>query len=170
MRMSNENLIKIFEYALNQEETGKAFFEHSLERMGIGAAISAFKRLIEEEERHILFISQILKDLKTGKEIKPAEIREMAIEPTDYFDERAKSEFLEQCVEGSMVPDVTVFNTAWLIEKDLSDFYANMAQQTEGKAKEALVMLSNWEKEHERFFREYRDKLSETYSKMPWGG
>jgi hypothetical protein len=31
-------------------------------------------------------------------------------------------------------------------------------------------MLSNWEKEHERFFREYRDKLSETYSKMPWGG
>jgi rubrerythrin len=168
--MSNENLIKIFEYALNQEETGKAFFEHSLERMGIGAAISAFKRLIEEEERHILFISQILKDLKTGKEIKPAEIREMALEPTNYFDERAKSEFLEQCVEGSMVPDVTVFNTAWLIEKDLSDFYANMAQQTEGKAKEALVMLSNWEKEHEKFFREYRDKLSETYSKMPWGG
>jgi rubrerythrin len=168
--MSNENLIKIFEYALNQEETGKAFFEHSLERMGIGAAISAFKRLIEEEERHILFISQILKDLKTGKEIKPAEIREMALEPTNYFDERAKSEFLEQCVEGSMVPDVTVFNTAWLIEKDLSDFYANMAQQTEGKAKEALVMLSNWEKEHERFFKEYRDKLSETYSKMPWGG
>ncbi len=168
--MNNENLIKIFEYALNQEETGKAFFEHSLERMAIGAAISAFKRLIGEEERHILFISQILKDLKTGKAIKPAEIKEMALEPTNYFDERAKSEFLQQCVEGSMVPDVTVFNTAWLIEKDLSDFYANMAQQTQGKAKEALVMLSNWEKEHERFFREYRDKLSETYSKMPWGG
>ncbi len=168
--MNNENLIKIFEYALNQEETGKAFFEHSLERMAFGAAISAFKRLIGEEERHILFISQILKDLKTGKAIKPAEIKEMALEPTNYFDERAKSEFLQQCVEGSMVPDVTVFNTAWLIEKDLSDFYANMAQQTEGKAKEALVMLSNWEKEHERFFREYRDKLSETYSKMPWGG
>ena len=35
----NENLIKIFEYALNQEETGKAFFEHPLERMGMGAAI-----------------------------------------------------------------------------------------------------------------------------------
>jgi len=25
-------------------------------------------------------------------------------------------------------------------------------------------------KEHERFFREYRDKLSEVYSQMPWGG
>jgi rubrerythrin len=45
-----------------------------------------------------------------------------------------------------------------------------MAKNTEGKAKEAFTMLSNWEKEHEKFFREYRDKLSEIYSTMPWGG
>ena len=166
----NENLIRIFEYALNQEETGKSFFEHSLSRMGIGAAITAFKRLIEEEQRHILFISQILKDLKTGDEINPGEMKEVILEPADYFDAREKSEFLEQCIEGSMIPDVTVFNTAWLIEKDLSEFYADMADNTEGKAREALKMLSSWEKEHEKFFREYRDKLSETYSKMPWGG
>ena len=167
---TSENLIKIFEYALNQEKTGKAFFEHSLERMGVGAAISAFNRLIEEEERHIVFISQILKDLKSGKEINPSRIQESFIEPTDYFDARAKSEFLQQCIEGSMIPDVTVFNTAWLIEKDLSEFYEAMAGNTEGTAKEALTMLANWEKEHEKFFREYRDKLSETYSRMPWGG
>jgi rubrerythrin len=69
-----------------------------------------------------------------------------------------------------MVPDVTVFNTAWLIEKDLSEYYEKMAAQTEGEAKNALGMLSNWEKGHEKFFREYRDKLSEVYSRMPWGG
>ncbi|NVM24979.1 MAG: hypothetical protein HWN70_03535 [Desulfobacterales bacterium] len=166
----NENLIKIFEYALNQEETGKAFFEHSLQRMGMGAAMSAFKRLIEEEQRHIEFINQILKDLKEGEEINPSKIKEVVLEPTNYFDARAKSEFLQQCIEGSMVPDVTVFNTAWLIERDLSEFYANMAKNTEGKAKEAFTMLSEWEKVHEEFFREYRDKLSETYAKMPWGG
>jgi rubrerythrin len=166
----NEHLIRIFEYALNQEETGKTFFEHSLQRMGMGAAISAFKRLIEEEQRHIEFINQILKDLKEGEEINPLEIKEMVLDPTNYFDERAKSEFLQQCIEGSMVPDVTVFNTAWLIERDLSNFYANMATNTEGKAKEAFTMLSEWEKVHEEFFREFRDKLSETYAKMPWGG
>ena len=166
----NESLIKIFEYALSQEETGKAFFEHSLQRMGMGAAISAFKRLIEEERRHIEFIKQILKDLKEGDEIKPSKIKEIVLEPTNYFDARAKSEFLQRCIEGSMVPDVTVFNTAWLIERDLSEFYANMAKNTEGKAKEAFTMLSGWEKVHEEFFREYRDRLSETYAKMPWGG
>ena len=69
-----------------------------------------------------------------------------------------------------MVPEVTIFNTAWLIEKDLSEFYEKMAKQTEGKAREAFTFLSLWEREHEKFFREYRDQFSEMYSKIPWGG
>ena len=167
---ANENLIKIFEYALQQEETGKAFFQNSLQRMGMGAAISAFKRLIQEEEGHILFIKNILGGLKKGSAIELPLGKESVLEPSNYFNERAKSEFLQQGLEGSMVPEVTIFNTAWLIEKDLSEFYEKMSKQTEGKSKEALQMLSAWEKQHEKFFREFRDKFSETYSKMPWGG
>jgi rubrerythrin len=167
---ANENLIKIFEYALQQEETGKAFFQNSLQRMGMGAAIIAFKRLIQEEEGHILFIKNILEGLKKGSAIELPLGKESVLEPSNYFKERAKSEFLQQCLEGSMVPEVTIFNTAWLIEKDLSEFYEKMSKQTEGKSKEALQMLSAWEKQHEKFFREFRDKFSETYSKMPWGG
>jgi rubrerythrin len=166
----NLKLIKVFEYALNQEKTGMSFFSHSLERMGIGAAVSAFKRLIAEEGNHIDFITRILNDLKKGGQVAVEDARETISPHGSFFDQRAKAEFLEQCLEGSMVPDVTVFNTAWLIEKDLSEFYENMAGQTEGKASQALKMLSNWEREHERFFREYRDKLSETYAQMPWGG
>jgi rubrerythrin len=165
----NSKLIKIFEYALNQEETGRDFFQASMKRMGIGAAVTAFKHLIEDEKKHIEFINRILIDLRDGSEIGLVN-NDMVLEIEDFFDARAKSEFLEQCIEGSMVPDVTVFNTAWLIEKDLSEFYEKMANQTEGKAKEALMMLSLWEKAHERFFRDYRDKLSEVYAEMPWGG
>jgi len=167
---SNENLIKIFEYALEQEETGKAFFQNSLQRMGMGAAISAFKKLIDEEEHHILFIKNILGGLRQGNPIEPLIEKIVVLENTNYFDNRAKSEFLQQCLEGSMVPEVTIFNTAWLIEKDLSEFYEKMSKQTEGKSKEALQMLSDWEKGHEKFLREFRDKISEIYSKMPWGG
>lgn len=166
----NENLIKIFEYALNQEETGKSFFQTSLQRMGMGAAVGAFKQLIREEENHILFIRKILNQLEQGGSIELPSQKEIELRPTNYFNERARSEFLQQCIEGSMVPDITIFNTAWLIEKDLSEFYEKMANQMKGKAREALLMLSSWEKEHERFFREYRDKLTEIYSKMPWGG
>jgi rubrerythrin len=167
---AKDNVIKIFEYALNQEKTGLSFFEQSLQRMGVGAAVSAFERLIREEKGHIAFITKILDDLKAGDDIRIEEAKDLPIEPTDYFDSRAHSEFLEQCVQGSMIPDVTVFNTAWLIEKDLSEFYSKMAEQVEGHAKSALNMLAAWEKEHERFFREFRDKLSAVYAEMPWGG
>ncbi|MGC8605246.1 MAG: ferritin family protein [Desulfomonilaceae bacterium] len=169
--MANDSkLEKIFEYALNQEKTGMNFFQDSIERMGVGAAVTALKRLVEEEKKHISFIQSIINDLKLGKEINLSIAEDPDLTPTNYFDERARTEFLEQCVQGSMVPDVTIFNTAWLIEKDLSEFYASMAQKTEGAASKALKMLSSWEKEHERFFKEYRDKLSEVYAQMPWGG
>jgi rubrerythrin len=170
MMTDNQRLIKIFEYALNQEETGMNFFEVSLQRMGIGAAAGAFERLIEEEKHHIIFISAILEELAEEREIDLSNMKDTKLEPANYFDDRAKSEFLEKCVHESMVPDVTVFNTAWLIEKDLSEYYDKMSDKTEGKASEALKMLARWEKEHERFFREFRDKLTETYSNMPWGG
>jgi len=48
---NNQNLIKIFEYALNQEKTGMSFFETSVERLGVGAAVTAFKQIVEEEKR-----------------------------------------------------------------------------------------------------------------------
>ncbi len=168
--VSNQNLIKIFEYALNQEKTGMSFFETSLGRLGVGAAVTAFKRIIEEEKRHILFIDAILKNLRSGETLDIEGLKDVALEPTNYFDNRNKSEFLERCVYESMIPDVTVFNTAWLIEKDLSEFYGNMAKNASGPSVDALKMLASWEKAHEKFFKEYRDKLTETYAKMPWGG
>jgi rubrerythrin len=166
----SQNLIKVFEYALNQEKTGLSFFETSLQRMGIGAAVTAFKQIIEEEKSHVRFINAILNDLKNKEEVDFSRLEGLALAPTNYFDDRSRSEFLERCVYESMIPDVTVFNTAWLIEKDLSEFYQGMAEKVQGPPAEALRMLASWEKAHEKFFREYRDKLTETYSKMPWGG
>jgi len=166
----NSDLISIFEFALNQEYTGKSFFEASIGRMGYGAAVSAFQRLIEEENKHIDFISRILTNLYNEQEMDIPEAFTLESEVENYFDNRARSEFLQKGITESMVPDVTVFNTAWLIEKDLSDFYGKMAGRTEGEAKKSLEMLADWESAHERFFREYRDALTEAYSKMPWGG
>jgi len=55
-----QDLIKIFEYALNQEKTGMSFFEMSLQRMGVGAAITAFREIVEEEKSHVRFVEAIL--------------------------------------------------------------------------------------------------------------
>jgi rubrerythrin len=82
---ANENLIRIFEYALQQEETGKSFFRNSLQRMGMGAAISAFKQLIQEEEYHILFIKKILEGLKLGNPIELSFEKGVILAPTHYL-------------------------------------------------------------------------------------
>ncbi len=165
-----ERLLKIFQYALNQEQTGRDFFQQSLQRLGYGAAVTAFKKLIEEEDKHIEFLQNLINNLKAGKPLSLAEVAEVTLPPVDYFDARAKSEFLQQCVENSMIPDVTIFNLAWLIEKDLSEFYRQMAEKTEREAKLALTMLADWEAGHEKFFRQFRDALSDAYSRMPWRG
>lgn len=167
----NEQLIKIFQYALNQEKTGLSFFQTSLERLETGAAVAAFKQLIEEEKKHVVFISNIIKDLEEDGDLNTSSLESIIIEPTYFFDDRAKSEFLDQCVQSSMIPDVTIFNTALLIERDLSQFYAQMAETVEAeKAQEAFKMLFDWEKDHEEFFQDIRDELFREYDAMPWGG
>ena len=165
-----DNLMEIFEYALSQEKTGLSFFLASRDRLGHGAALDALDKLIREEEKHIEFITRILEDLREDRPIDTARVESLVIQPSDFFEERSRSEFLAQSLEASMIPDVTVFNVAWLIEKDLSEFYARAAEQAGGAAGDALRMLSRWEKNHERFFKAYRDRLTKMYAGMPWGG
>src|SRR5271169_854846 len=151
----NQNLIKIFEFALNQEETGRFFFQTSQQRIGPGQASSVFTQLINEEDHHIIFIKNILDGLKKGSPEQLEITKDVKLPPTNFFDERAKSD-MQQMIYESYMPDITVFSVAWLIEKDLSEFYEKMSNQTEGKVKEALLMLAGWERRHELFFRECR--------------
>ena len=83
--MTNQNLIKLFEYALHQEETGKSFFQASLNRMGWGAALSAFTQLIKEEEHHIDFINKILDGLKKGNSAELQTVKDYAVETIQLF-------------------------------------------------------------------------------------
>jgi rubrerythrin len=162
----NKNLIRIFEYALNQEKAGQGFFENSLKNMGTGAAKNAFKRLAQEEEKHIEIISRILKGLKDGAELEFSHVEDVKLEKGDFFDKKARKAFLRACEKGSNLPDLCAFNVAWLMEKDISDYYSRMAEQARGEAKKAFLMLAQWEEGHATFFKEFKDKLNEIYSKV----
>ena len=160
----NKQLIKIFEYALTQEKNGMNFFQNALKQLEISATKNVFKRIIEEEEKHVEYIERILKGLKQGPTLEASDFKVKSLKKTQFFDKKTRTEFIKQFKEGSQLPDVAIFNTAWLLEKDISEFYANMASQTEGEAKKALGMLAQWERGHEEFFREYRDRLLKVYS------
>ncbi len=159
---------KIYEYALAREHEGKRFFESNAERMSHAAAVGAFKQLAAEEQKHIEFISLQLDFLKRGASSDASAGVEM--ERAGFFARRASLASIDQTVSEAMVPDLPVLRMAYLIERDFAEFYEMAAQKSEGEAQRVLAMLANWERGHERYFKEWHDKIFNEYANMPWGG
>jgi hypothetical protein len=162
------NIRKIYEYALQREHEGKRFFEQNAERLSHAAAVGAFKELAIEEGKHIEFIQAQIDALDSGEESDP-EIG-TKLERDGFFTQRAESEMLQQTVSEAMVPDLPVLRMAYLIERDFAEFYEMVAGKSEGSTKEVLEMLADWERGHEKLFKQLHDCAFEAYAQMPWGG
>ena len=159
------DITKILEYALEREYEGKRFFTENAERLHHAAAVSAFKAIAEEEQRHIEFISAQLAALDAGVTAQTLELPKAG-----FFADRAESESITDTVNESMVADLPVMRMAYLIERDFAEFYHMAATKSEGEAKKILEMLAKWESGHERLFKKMHDDLFEKYAEMPWGG
>jgi len=165
------NIRKVFEYALQREYEGKAFFENNAERLSNAAATEAFKAIAAEEARHIEFIQAQIDALDAkGSGAKSPGASAADLGESGFFADRADKEMIEQTVSEAMVADLPVLRMAYLIERDFSEFYHQAASKTEGEAKRILEFLANWEEGHERLFKAMHDKAFENYAQMPWGG
>jgi rubrerythrin len=161
------NVRKIYEYALSRERQGKEFFESNAAKMSHAAAVSIFRRLAQEEDRHIHFIQGMIDALEAGTTAPGAAD---ALAHDDAFSQRAGLESLDQTVIESMIPDVAILRTAYLIERDFAEFYEQAAEKTEGEDRKALSLLARWERGHERLFKNLHDQVFQEYAEMPWGG
>jgi rubrerythrin len=162
------DVIKIYQYALQREYEGKRFFVENAGRLSHGAATGAFKNLAIEEQKHIDFINSLITALELGSSMVSTMEAEMA--NAGFFSQRAQSESMDQTVAEAMVPDLPILRMAYLIEKDFAEFYEMAAAQVDGEARQALSMLANWERGHERLFKIMHDKAFALYADMPWGG
>lgn len=159
------NLQKIFEYALQREKEGYQFFKGNADKATHGAAAQVFQKLADEELKHIEYIKNLMQ-AEGDENVKS----EAMLEIEGWFEDKAKDELLDQSLIESMIPDVAVLRTAYLIESDLSEFYENAASKSSGRAQKAFEQLAKWERGHEAFFKELHDKVFEEYTQMPWGG
>ncbi len=163
------DILKIYEYALQREREGREFFQSHADRPGHAAAKGVFQQLAEEEEKHIIFIQGLIAALETrGAEgLKVGEDMDQA----GFFSQRAEAEMMDQTLIEAMVPDLPALRTAYLIERDLAEFYETSSQGVEDEmAKKSLQMLARWERQHEKLFKGMHDKAFEEYASMPWGG
>ncbi len=159
------DLQQIYAYALQREKEGYRFFKENADKAHHAAAASIFKRLADEELKHISYIKSLMTDNqdKAGKS-------EAVLDADDWFEKRAREELLDQALIESMIPDVAVLRTAYLIEHDLAEFYEQAAKNLTGRAREAFTKLAKWERGHESFFKELHDTVFQEYTEMPWGG
>lgn len=163
------DIAKIYEYALQREHEGKQFFEQNAARFSHAAVVEAFRRLAGEEAQHIRFIEHLLARLNAEGEREPD--AEPDLHGEGMFAERAANALLDQTIIESMVPDLSVLRTAYLIERDFAEFYERAARQADDEtARAALLSLAKWERGHERLFSRMHDKAFEEYAGMPWGG
>ena len=160
---------KIYEYALQREHEGKNFFAQNAARFGHAAVVGAFQQMADEEQKHIEFIQALIDGLDAGSADGMA--KGMQFDAEGFFSQRAEAEMLDQTVVESMVPDLSVLRMAYLIERDFAEFYEMAADRVEdASARDALVMLGQWERLHEDLFKKMHDKAFEEYAGMPWGG
>ena len=159
---------KIYEYALQREYEGKRFFEQNAERLSHAAAVGAFKNLAAEEQKHIEFIQSQIAALDKGE--APNVTMGLELNKAGFFSQRAQTEQIDQTVAEAMVPDLPVLRMAYLIERDLAEFYAMAAAKAQGEARQVLDLLATWEHGHEKLFKYLHDKAFEQYAEMPWGG
>jgi hypothetical protein len=114
---------KIYEYALQREYEGKRFFETNAARMSHATAVTVFKQLAGEEQKHIEFVQAQLDAIDAGKSADVAFGEEL--NRSGVFSQRAASEFIDQTVLEAMVPDLPILRMAYLIERDLLNFMKN---------------------------------------------
>lgn len=166
MKQNYQNVIR---YAMERELQGVDFFRHQAEKVSLASAKDMLLRLAEVEMDHYEYLKEQLNHFEKHQSFKDVDFdldREKNI-----FADRAEHEKLDQQVTESMVPDMSVLRTAYLMEKDFAEFYQNAADNAEDlNAKKLFSTLALWELGHEKLFKEEHQRLMEDYMSQPWGG
>lgn len=154
---------------MEMEKQGHQFFKENAQKMTLPSAKEMFEKLAEVELDHYHFLEDQVNHMVSNNEVKEVEMdinRE-----NNIFEERATKEMLEHTLSESMVPDLTVLRSAYLMEKDFAEFYHDAALKAEEpKVKKLFTTLATWEEGHERFFKEEYDRHMKEYMYQPWGG
>ena len=166
MKQNYQNIIR---YAMERELQGVDFFKHQAEKVSLASAKDMLLRLADVEMDHYDYLKEQLDHFEKFKQFKEVDFD--LTRENHIFSDRAIQEKLDQQMIESMIPDMSVLRTAYLMEKDFAEFYQNAADNSEDpNAKKLFETLALWESGHEKMFKEEHQRLMEDYMSQPWGG
>lgn len=157
-------------YAMKMEMEGYDFYMDNAEKFSNPTTKEIFIDLANEELAHYNFLEQEMNNYVENP--NAYEMSKEALDPENsIFNQRAEAQNLDTTLEQSDVPDMTILRTAYLVEADFAEYYESQAEQAEDeKIKGVFSMLSEWERGHEKMFRDEYNRLLKEYMSMPWGG
>lgn len=160
----------IMKYAMQMELDGYNFFKEKAEAFTNPTTRNLFLKLADAEMEHYHFIKEQLDNyIETNTFNMDSEM--MNRTEDNIFENREKSEHINETLKESDIPDITILRMAYLIERDYAEFYRKAAEKADDEdAKKIFEKLAKWEDGHERLFKAEYDRRMEEYMTLPWGG
>ncbi|MCK9444324.1 MAG: ferritin family protein [Tissierellaceae bacterium] len=163
------NYTMILKYAMQMELDGYNFFKENASKMSNPTSEAMFLELAEAEKQHYEYLENQLNYYLENNAFDTSP--EAMDREEDVFANRAESEHIEETLEESMIPDLTILRMAYLIERDFKEFYTEASENAEDENIKAIFKkLANWEEGHERLFKNEYSKRMKEYMNLPWGG
>lgn len=160
--------INILKYAMEMERQGHHFYKTNAERFSSATAKELFERLSEVEMDHYNFLKDQLNYYIENNQLQDIDI-DMDKEK-GLFNQRYQSENIEQSINDSLTPDLTILRMAYLIERDYAEFYRKKSEEADDdKIKKLFSTLAIWEEGHEELFKAEYDRRMEEYINGQWG-
>ena len=160
---------QVFRYAMQMELDGHNFFKEKAELFNNPTTQKLFLTLSKTEMEHYKYLkNQLDKYIATDSfDMSP----EVLDRDENIFEEREKSEHIEETLKESDIPDITILRMAYLIERDFKEFYQNATENVDNEDIKAIFSrLSKWEEGHEKLFKGEYDRRMKEYMTLPWGG
>ena len=101
--------------------------------------------LAEMEKEHVDFIERLMEEGKIEEE-------DVQLDRTEnFYEDRFKSQKLDEITPEGALADLSILRMAHLIEKDFVNFYGKAAENSEDEKSRGLFnMLKKWEESHLR--------------------
>lgn len=149
----NQQVEIVLRYALAREIEGKEFYKTRLERIYSQQLKQLFEQLVQMEQLHIDYITDLLKTRSIPQEI--------SLYKTSDFEIR---ELEESSGDINSMTDLSILRMAYLIEHDFAVFYENVAKNISDDAlKKVLLELSSWEKSHRDMLKDLYDEAMKNF-------
>lgn len=154
--------MNVFDFAMEMEDSGKAYYESLARDASLPGLKTIFTRLAEDEQRHF----EILRDLKVGNKIKPMPVSNLLDAAQNIFSQLPRGTDALKAVTDPLA----AYRHAMKLEADSFRFYEETAdKESDAGIKGLLLRIADEEHKHFNVLENVYNFVNAPNQYMAWG-